>query len=122
MVSTDYHKIPTTSPGADMVSKALFKGFIFGGAYIQRGLYMVGNFALKKLIGLAYSWKANKKKNYVLPNHFPLVLLYICGKFPNMSSHSLYLEGPFNRGFFSCYTFEELIFVGAYFQNSLVCY
>jgi len=47
MVSTDYHKIPTTSPGAYMFSKTLFNGFSIGGAYIQRGLYMVGNFALK---------------------------------------------------------------------------
>ena len=31
-------------------------------------------------------------------------------------------RGHLTEGFFSCYTFEGLIFGGAYFQNSLVCY
>ena len=37
-------------------SKALFERLIFGGAYVR------WESCVTKLIGLAYSWKANKKK------------------------------------------------------------
>ena len=42
-----YHKSPKISPGAYNFSKALFEGLIFGGAYIRRGLSMVGNLRFK---------------------------------------------------------------------------
>ena len=42
-----YRKIPKISPGAYIFSKALFKGFIFGRAYIRRGLSREGNLRFK---------------------------------------------------------------------------
>ena len=56
-----YRKIPKISPGAYIFQwpflRGLFlEGLIFGGAYIRL------ESCVMKLIGLAYSWKANKKK------------------------------------------------------------
>ena len=42
-----YHKIPKISPRGLYFSKALFEGFIFGGAYIRRGLSTEGNLRFK---------------------------------------------------------------------------
>ena len=42
-----YRKIPKISPGAYIFLKALFKGLIFGGAYIRRGLSTEGNLRFK---------------------------------------------------------------------------
>ena len=42
-----YRKIPKISPGAYIFLKALFKGLIFGGAYIRRGLSTEENLRFK---------------------------------------------------------------------------
>ena len=38
-----YRKIPKISPGAYIFQRPLFEGFVFGGAYIRRGLSTEGN-------------------------------------------------------------------------------
>ena len=63
-------KFPKYAPGL-IFSKALFEGFVCRGAYIQWEMYVT------KLIGLAYSWKANKK---------------VCGTIQFLLSSILYLR------------------------------
>ena len=42
-----YRKIPKIGPGAYIFQKALFRGLIFGGAYIRRGFCTEGNLRFK---------------------------------------------------------------------------
>ena len=42
-----YRKIPKSSPGAYIFSKAFFEGLIFGGAYIRSDLCTEGNLRFK---------------------------------------------------------------------------
>ena len=42
-----YRKIPKISPGAYIFQRPLFEGFVFGGAYIRRGLSTEGNLRFK---------------------------------------------------------------------------
>lgn len=70
-------------------SKALLRGLfaeerIFGGAYIQREMYVT------KSIGLAYSRKGNKK-NYMLPYRF-CFFLYLRA-IPSISPRGLIFGG-----------------------------
>ena len=82
-------------------SKALFKGLIFGGAYVRTEI------CVSKLIGLASS----EKEIY----NFCFVLLCIRGKIPitNPPRGDLCSEGRFNRGFFTSR------FCGAYIWRGL---
>ena len=63
-------KFPKDAPGL-ISSKTLFEGLVCGGALLQWEMYVT------KLIGLAYSWKANKK---------------ICGTIPFFLSSISYLR------------------------------
>ena len=92
-----------------ILSKALFKGLILGGAYLQREI------CISKSIGLALFLERN------LPFFF--VLLCIWGQFPSTSpqvgvggSGGLYLEGRFYGGFFMLWV------LGAYFRNFTVSF
>ena len=42
-----YRKIPKISPWAYIFQRPFFRGFIFGGAYIRRGLSTEGNLRFK---------------------------------------------------------------------------
>ena len=69
----NHRKIPIISPGLIFVQKAVLLGFIFGGAYFQRGLLLEGILHFKKglsltikqlaltvhglIFGRAYYWK-----------------------------------------------------------------
>ena len=63
---------------------------------------MVGNLCFKKSVGLAYSWKANKKKNQVLPCRFLLCFtLYLRAISKYKSLWASVWRGNFNGGFFA---------------------
>ena len=75
-------------------SKALFEELIFGGAYIRRGLSTEGNLRFK------IDWAS-----LIVGRKFTVFALFYFvfeGNFPS-TSHlgGLYLEGPFNGGFFA---------------------
>ena len=98
--------LPTTreitkiSPRGLYFSKAFFEGLIFGGAYVQREIW------ISKSIGLACCGK----EIY----HFCFVLLCIREQIPCTSPlGGLYSEGRFNGGFFA------LRFWGAYIWRGL---
>ena len=77
----------TVTPGLIFSAKALFKGLIFGGAYMWREI------CVSKSIGLALFLEGN------LPFFF--VLLCIWGQFPSTRPRGgFYLEERFNGGFF----------------------
>ena len=46
-----YRQIPKISPGAYIFQRPFFKGLIFGGAYIRRGLSTGGKFAFQNRLG-----------------------------------------------------------------------
>ena len=85
-------------------SKALFKGLIFGGAYVRTEI------CVSKLIGLASS----EKEIY----NFCFVLLCIRGKIPitNPPGGTYVRRGDLTEGFLR-HDFVGLIFGGAYFRN-----
>ena len=75
-------------------SKGLFKGLIFGGAYIRGGLSMEGNLRFK------IDWAS-----HVVGSKFTVLALFYFifeGNFRSTSPRGcLYLEGQFNGGFFA---------------------
>ena len=91
------------------------EGPIFGGTYLRGEIYVA------KSIGLAYTWKANKKKLYVT---VPFALFYFAfeGNFKVQATGGSYSGGRFN-GRFSCASsfeglyLEGLIHGGTYFRN-----
>ena len=84
-------------------SKALFKGLIFGGAYIRRGLSVEG-FCISKLIGLTLKLEEN------LPFCFVLLSLEDEGNFPSTSSYRLIFRGFFVLFLSGLIYMGELIF------------
>ena len=78
------------------MSKALFEGLNFGGAYIRREI------CVSKSIALSYRWKDIY--------HFCFVLLCIRGQLPSTSPQGAYIRrGDLTEGFLH-YEFGELIF------------
>ena len=63
---------------------------LYGGVYIKRGLYTVGNLRYK--IDWAYSWKANKE---IMCHRTVLALFYLVfqGNFQVEASHGLIFGG-----------------------------
>ena len=104
-----YRKTP--NPGL-----IFFKG-PFRGAYLRRSLYSEGliyggKFAFQNQLGKPYSWTEIYR--------FCFVLLCIWQQFPSTRPRGAYIwRGDLMEGFL-CYEFGELIFGGAYFQNSTV--
>ena len=88
------------------------EGLIFGGAFLWREI------SVSKSIGLALQLEGN----------LPFLLCFtLClraiSKYKPLGG--LYLEGRFNRGFFTSLLglyLEGLIHGGAYFRNFTVCY
>ena len=114
----DSFQLLQNKPRGLYFSKTLFEGFVFGGAYIRRGLSTEGNLRFK--IDRA-SLKVESKFKV-----FALSYFVFEGNFPSTSPGGLYLEGRFNGGFFelpvwgaSLYL-EGLIHRGAYFRNFTV--
>ena len=97
-------KIPKISPGAYIFQRP------FGGPYIRREI------CVAKSIGLAYTWKANKKK-IVLPHRLCFVLLYICGQFPSIGPGGLYSRERFDGGFFALRVWGANIWRGLYMEG-----
>ena len=78
------------------MSKALFEGLIFGGAYVRKEI------CLSKSIAIAYHWK----EIY----HFCFVLFCIRGQLPSTSPQGAYIRrGDLTEGFLH-YEFGGLIF------------
>ena len=88
-------------------SKALFEGFIFGGAYIRRGLSMEGNLCFK------IDWASLTVKFTV----FALFCFVFEGNIPSTSPRGAYIwRGDLTESFLR-YRFGWVIFGGAYFRN-----
>ena len=109
----NHHTVNKNKPQGLYFSKALFEGFIFGGAYVWREI------CISKLIGLVLFLEGN----------LPFFLFYFVfeGNFQVQApgggrGGGLYLEGLFNSGYFAfTYEFGGLKFGGAYtFQNFTV--
>ena len=98
------------SPGAYILSKVLFEGLIFGGAYIRRGLSMEGNLCFK------IDWAS-----LIVGSKFTVSALYCFvfeGNFPSTSPPGgLYLEGRFNGGFFALRVWGAYIWRGLYMDG-----
>ena len=89
-----YLKIPKISPGAYIFQRPFFKGLIFGGAYIRRGLSTEENLRFK--IDLASLIVGRK---FII---FALFYFAFEGNFQVQAPRGcLYLEGRFNGGFFA---------------------
>ena len=89
-------------------SKVLFERFIFGGAYVRRGLSMEGNLRFK------IDWAGP-----IVGSKLTVFALFE-GNFPSTSPRGAYIwRGDLTEGFLR-YDFEELIFGGAYFRNFTV--
>ena len=87
-----YRKIPKKRPQGLYLSKALFEGLIFEGAYIRRGLSTEGNLRFET------DWAS-----LIVGSKFTVFALFYFvfeGNFPKPPG-GLYLEGRFNRGFFA---------------------
>ena len=56
----DYHKIPKIGPGVYIFQRPFLR-VLFVEGLTFRGTYMRWEICIRKWIGLAYSWKANKK-------------------------------------------------------------
>ena len=95
------------------VSKALFEGLIFGGAYIRRGLSTKGNLRFK------IDWAS-----LIVGRKFTILALFYFlfeGNFPSTSPRGAYIwRGDLTEGFLR-YRFGGLIFGGAYFRNFTLC-
>ena len=90
---------------------ALFKGLIFGGTYIRRGLSTEGNLRFKidwaSLIG---------RSKFII---FALFYFVFEGNFPSTSPRGAYIwRGDLTEGFLR-YRFGGLIFEGAYTWRGL---
>ena len=91
------------------LSKTLFEGLIFGGAYIRRGLCTEGNLRFK--IGWAtLQWKGN----------LPFLLcftLYSGANSKYKPPGGLFSEGRFNGGFFALRFWGAYIWRGLYMEG-----
>ena len=86
---------------------------LYGGVYIQRGLYTVGNLRYK--IDWANSWKANKE---IMCHRTVIALFYLVfqGNFQVEAPTGLYSEGRLNRRrVFLRYEFGSLYMEGFIF-------
>ena len=84
-----YRKIPKISPEAYIFQRPFFEGFIFGGAYVGRGLSMEGNLSFK----IDWASLIDGSKFTV----FALFYFVFEGNFPSTSSRGAYIW----RGLFS---------------------
>ena len=107
-----YRKIPKISPGAYIFLKALFKGLIFGGAYIRRGLSTEGNLRFKT------DWASlivGRKLTV-----FALFYFAFEGNFQVQAPRGAYIwRCDLTEGFLR-YEFEGLVHGGTYFRNFTV--
>ena len=92
--------------------KALFKGLIFGGAYIRRGLSTEGNLRFKT------DWAS-----LIVGRKFTVFALFYFafeGNFQVQAPRGAYIwRGDLTEGFLR-YEFEGLVHGGAYFRNVTV--